>query len=56
MRYLKGTLEFGLYYNGDQYFKLIGYIDSDWDGSVSEKKEYFRMLFQSGVSHDFMEK
>jgi hypothetical protein len=38
MRYLKGTLEFGLCYNGDQYFKLIGYTDSDWDGSISEKK------------------
>ena len=25
MRYLKGTLEFGLYYNGDHDFRLIGY-------------------------------
>jgi hypothetical protein len=38
MRYLKGTLDFGLCYNGDQDFKLIGYIDSDWDGSVSDRK------------------
>jgi hypothetical protein len=37
MRYLKGTLEFGLYYNGDQDFKLIGYTDLDWVGSVSNR-------------------
>jgi hypothetical protein len=34
MRYLKGTLDFGLCYNGDQDFRLIGYTDSDWAGSV----------------------
>jgi hypothetical protein len=37
MRYLKGTLDCGLSYNGDHDFKLSGYIDSDWDGSVSNK-------------------
>jgi hypothetical protein len=38
MRYLKGTLDFGLSYNGDHDFKLSGYTDSDWDGSVSDRK------------------
>jgi hypothetical protein len=38
MRYLKATLDFGLYYNGDQDFRLIGYTDSDWAGSVSDRK------------------
>jgi hypothetical protein len=38
MRYLKGTLDFGLCYNGDQDFRLIGYTDSDWAGSVSDRK------------------
>jgi hypothetical protein len=32
MRYLKGTLDFGLNYNGDHDFRLIGYTDSDWAG------------------------
>ena len=27
MKYLKGMLDFGFFYNGDQDFKLIGYID-----------------------------
>jgi hypothetical protein len=35
MRYLKGTLDFGLIYNGYHDFRLSGYTDSYWDGSVS---------------------
>jgi hypothetical protein len=38
MRYLKGTLEFGLCYTGDHDFRLVGYTDLDWDGSVSDRK------------------
>jgi hypothetical protein len=29
MRYLKGTLDFGLYYTRDHDFRLSGYTDSD---------------------------
>jgi hypothetical protein len=29
MRYLKGTLDFGLYYIRDHDFRLYGYTDSD---------------------------
>jgi hypothetical protein len=29
MRYLKGTLDFGLYYTRDYDFRLSGYTDSD---------------------------
>jgi hypothetical protein len=38
MRYLKGTLDFGLSYNGDHDFRPSGYKDSDWAGSVSDRK------------------
>jgi hypothetical protein len=38
MRYLKGTLEFGLSYNGDHDFRLSVYTDSDWVRSVSDRK------------------
>ena len=37
MRYLKGTIDFGLYYVGDHDYRFYGYIDADWDISVSEK-------------------
>jgi hypothetical protein len=38
MRYLKGTLDCGLNYHGDHDFTLSGYTDSDWVGSVSDRK------------------
>ena len=38
MRYLKGTIDYGLSYTRDHDFKLYGYADSDWAGSVSNKK------------------
>jgi hypothetical protein len=56
MRYLKGTLDYGLCYTRDHDFRLHDYTDSDWDGSASDKKSNLRMLFQFGVSHDFMAK
>ena len=38
MRYLKGTVDYGLSYTGDHDFRLFGYTNSDWVGSVSDKK------------------
>ena len=30
MRYLKGTIDFGLYYDGIHEYRLYGYTDADW--------------------------
>ena len=38
MRYLKGTIYFGLYYDDSHEYRLYGSIDVDWDGSISYKK------------------
>ena len=38
MRYLKGTIEFVLYYVGYHEYRLYGYIYVDWDGSASDRK------------------
>jgi hypothetical protein len=38
MRYLKGTLDCGLNYDGDHDFTLSGYTNSYWAGSVSDRK------------------
>ena len=38
MRYLKETIDFGLYYDGIHEYKLYGYMDADWDGSVLDRK------------------
>jgi hypothetical protein len=48
IRYLKGTLEFGLCYNGDHDFRLVGYTDSDWAGSASNRKSTSRCCFSLG--------
>jgi hypothetical protein len=54
MRYLKGTLDCSLSYDGDHNFTLSGYTDSTWAGSVANRKKHFRMLFQFGISHDLV--
>ena len=38
MRYLKGMIYFGLYYDGYHDYKLYGYANSYWDGSTSNRK------------------
>ena len=38
MMYLKGTIEFGLYYARDHEYRLYGYIDSYRVGSSADKK------------------
>jgi hypothetical protein len=38
MRYLKGTMDYGLSYDGDHDFTLSGYTDADWAGSVNHRK------------------
>jgi hypothetical protein len=32
--YIKGTVDFGLFYGYSNSFKLIGYSDSDWAGDM----------------------
>ena len=38
MRYLKGNIDFGLYYDGNHDHRLYGYTDADWAGSISDRK------------------
>ena len=38
IRYLKGTLDYGLKYASSSKFRLYGYADSDCVGSVEERK------------------
>ena len=38
MRYLKGTVDFGLYYVRDHDYILYGYIDSYWERSATDRK------------------
>ncbi|XP_019055103.1 PREDICTED: uncharacterized protein LOC109115474 [Nelumbo nucifera] len=38
LRYIAGTLEFGLWYSHVSNFKLIGFTDSDWAGCLDDRK------------------
>ena len=38
MRYLKGTLDYGLIYTSSGEIKLHGYVDLDWGGSAKDRK------------------
>ena len=38
LRYLKGTMEYGLWYPKGKDFTLIVYLDSDWVGCVDDSK------------------
>jgi hypothetical protein len=48
MRYLKGTIDCGLSYDGDHDFTLSGYIDANWVGSVSDRKSTLGCCFSMG--------
>jgi hypothetical protein len=52
-RYLKGTLDHGLWYRSDHKFGLYGYSDSDWADSIPDQKRssrYCFIVFSSMVS------
>ena len=52
MRYMKGTIEFGLYYDGIHEYRLYGYIDVDWARSILDKKITSSRCFW--VCYEFM--
>jgi hypothetical protein len=47
-RYLKGTIDCGLRYDGDHDFTLSGYADVDWAGSASGRKSTSGCCFNLG--------
>jgi hypothetical protein len=48
MRYLKGTMDYDLSYDGDHDFTLSGYTDTDWAGNVADKKNTSGCCFSLG--------
>ncbi|KAL1325586.1 hypothetical protein AAHE18_13G171100 [Arachis hypogaea] len=37
LRYLRGTLEYGIFYSASDEFKLMGYCDSDYAGDIESE-------------------
>ena len=48
LRYLKGTIDYGLRYVANCEFGLVDYTDSDWDGSVIDWKRTLGCYFSLG--------
>ena len=38
VRYLKGTVDYGLKYEANQNINLEGYVDLDWEGNAIDRK------------------
>ena len=45
LRYIKGTMDFGLLYSYNNDATLYGYSDSDWGGDQVERKSTTRYVF-----------
>ncbi|KAM2778784.1 hypothetical protein COP1_014123 [Malus domestica] len=48
LRYLKGTVNFGLFYSSSDNYKLAGYSDSDWAGDSGDRKNTTGFVFFMG--------
>ena len=48
MSYLKGIIDLGLYYHGSHDYRLYGYIDAYWAGSISDRKSTVGRCFCLG--------
>ncbi|XP_047268890.1 LRR receptor-like serine/threonine-protein kinase EFR [Capsicum annuum] len=48
LRYIVGTVDFGIWYSKVADFSLIGYSDSDWAGSIDNRKSTSGNVFNLG--------
>ena len=48
LKYICGTLDLGIRYHKVQNFNLVGYSDSDWDGSCDDRKSSSGYVFNLG--------
>ena len=48
MRYLQGTLHYGVFYSSSTTVSLFGYTDSNWAGDSSDRRTIVGYVFQLG--------
>ncbi|KAE8721075.1 hypothetical protein F3Y22_tig00016885pilonHSYRG00007 [Hibiscus syriacus] len=48
LRYLKGTIDFSLFYSVSNDYKLVGYSDSDWGGDIDNRRSTTGFVFFMG--------
>lgn len=50
LRYLQGTVDFGLDYRQGDGVRLVGYMDSDWASCASDRKSTSESFFGLGLA------
>ncbi|XP_070002819.1 secreted RxLR effector protein 161-like [Nicotiana sylvestris] len=50
LRYLKDTIDFGLFYSSSNDFNLMGFCDSDYAGDIDDRKSTTGFVFFLGDS------
>nr|KYP54960.1 hypothetical protein KK1_001161 [Cajanus cajan] len=48
LRYIRATIDYGLYFLKNESGELQGYADSDWAGSIDDSKSTARYVFSFG--------
>ncbi|KAH0711345.1 hypothetical protein KY289_007304 [Solanum tuberosum] len=48
LRYIAGTLDFGIWYSKTDNFRLCGYTDSDWTSSLDDRRSVSANVFTLG--------
>ena len=48
LRYLKGTVDYGLKYDANKNINLHGYVDLNWEGSANDRKRTSGCCFSLG--------
>ena len=48
LRYVKGTIDYGIKYAKTDQFRLVGFSDNDWAGSVDDMKSTTGFCFSLG--------
>ncbi|KAL0551706.1 hypothetical protein IC582_010795 [Cucumis melo] len=49
MRYIAGTIEYGIWYSKVSDFKLCGFTDSDWASSLDDRRSVSANVFTLGL-------
>ena len=50
IQYIKGTSDFGVKFTRSKEFKLVGFSDSDWGGSIDDMRSTSGYCFAFGSS------
>ena len=50
IRYVKGTCDFGIKFTRSKKFELVGFLDSDWGGSIDDMRSNSGYCFTFGSS------